>query len=521
MFRSHTHDSGLGALAHFQQLPLPGLGPPGSPFNFLRPLGAVGGVGIGVAVGHGVSPAIRPVIQDLANLAWEAHQVRPLEPSIAAQLVAEELWTEGQGQAEAARSGINGERFAGLVAEARTGPTIEQALVGVRRGILDGGDLTRAMRQAGVRPEWDELLRALLEVLPSVTDAVHFAVREAYDDAASAALDTDAEFPPAFMEAGRKLGLSDESIRRYWRSHWGLPSYEQGVQMLFRGQISPGQFDALLKALDYAPTWRDKLRAIALRIPPLQDMIRFAVRDAYSPATVEQFGLDAEFPDVFAQEAALHGMSAENARLYWRAHWRLPSAMQGYRMLWRGLITEAQLDLLLKTLDYPPFWRGRLAEMAHLVPGRIDLKRMLRHEILDRAEVKAGYQRIGYAEPDAEHMTAIAEAEVGATADESAWAGRARSRLFTVTHNEYLDGSIDAGAASALLGTVGVLAGERQRILTLWNAERKISRLELTPAQIKKAFKAGPPEGYTYEVAVAELVERGMTTDDADTFLTT
>ena len=476
----------------------------------------MGGTAIGFAVGHGVSPAIRPVIQDLANQAWELHQVRPLEPSIAAQLVAEDLWAQGQGEAEAARSGINAERFAALVAEARTGPTLEQAFQGVRRGLLDGGDLTRAMRQAGVRPEWDEMMRALVEVLPSVQDSVRFAVREAYDEGAAATLDLDAEYPPAFETDAERLGLSPRSARLYWRAHWDLPSYEQATQMLFRGEISQGQFEALLKALDYAPTWRDKLLAIARRIPPLQDMIRFAVRDAYSPATVEQFGLDAEFPDVFAQQAQLHGMEPENARLYWRAHWRLPSALQGYRMLWRGEITAAQLDGLLKALDYPPFWRDRLANIARIVPGRIDLKRMLRHEIKTRAEVKAGYQRLGYAEQDAEDMTAIAEAELETSTVAQRWAGLSRSRLFTAAHSDFLDGNADEAVARGMLQQVGAVGAEQDTVIRLWSVERDRTRRDLTQAQILKLYKETI---WTRERALAALDDIGMDAGDAGDLL--
>jgi hypothetical protein len=98
------------------------------------------------------------------------------------------------------------------------------------------------------------------------------------------------------------------------------------------------------------------------------------------------------------------------------------------------------------------------------------------------------------------------------------WADRARSRLFTVAHNEYLDGSIDEATARAMLSRLGVGEAEQAAIIDLWNAEQEISRLELTPAQIKKAYKAGR---YSYEVAVAELVERQMSPEDADTFLTT
>lgn len=486
------------------------------PFQFLRPLGVVGGTAIGFAVGHGVSPAIRPVIQDIANQAWELHQVRPLEASIAAQLVAEEIWTPAQGVAEAARSGYDANRFNGLVEEARRGPTIDQAFDGLRRGILNGASFHDAMRQANIRPEWDELMAALVEVQPSVTDLVRMAVREVFDPGSRAALDLDAEFPPAFAARAEKLGVSRELAGDYWAAHWQLPSYEQGVEMHFRGELSEAELAGLLKAQDYAPTWRDKLLTIARRIPPLSDMIRFAVREVYSPAQRAELGLDADYPPEFTAEAALHGMDDERARQYWAAHWRLPSALQGYRMLWRGEITEAQLDGLLKALDYPAVWRQRLANIARNVPGRVDIRRMFVGGIIDEAEVTAGYKRLGYADADAATLTEFAVLEKARSATRGALVPLYRRAVAARAHTEYMDYSIDAARARGVLNTIGVPAGDIDDMLPLWQLERELRRTELTAAQIQKAYKkAGMAEAEALEL----LHERGYTDEDARTLL--
>lgn len=488
------------------------------PFSFLRPLGAVGGTAIGFGVGHAVSPAIRPVIQDIANQAWELHQVRPLEASIAAQLVAEGFWTTAQGEAEAARTGINAGRFAALIAEARRGPTIEQAYDGLRRGVLDGASFDRAMRQAGIRPEWDELMRALVEIQPSPSDLVRMSVREVFDPAARAALDLDAEFPGAFAERAERLGINRELAGDYWAAHWDLPSFEQGVTMWHRGELSDSELDGLLKALDYAPTWRAKLRAIAERIPPLTDMIRFAVREVYSPAVRASLGLDSDYPANFTAEAALHGMNEERARQYWAAHWRLPSALQGYRMLWRGLITEAQLDELLRALDYPPVWRERLAAIARLVPGRVDLRRMFIADTITEADVEAGYRRLGYAPEDARTLTDFAVVEKSRAGTRGALVPLYRRAVVSRAYREYLDYSITADRARGVMSSIGVPADDIGAILNLWALERELARTELTAAQVVKAHKRG---GLTREEALRELDELGYTAEDAATLIDT
>jgi len=96
------------------------------------------------------------------------------------------------------------------------------------------------------------------------------------------------------------------------------------------------------------------------------------------------------------------------------------------------------------------------------------------------------------------------------------WANRAASRLFTVTHNEFLADHIDEALARVNLDLIGVLAAEQNTILAYWDAERTTSRLALTQAQIVKAYKKAE---YTHDQAISLLEEKGMTPADAETRL--
>ncbi|HVE35367.1 MAG TPA: hypothetical protein VNC18_17510 [Gemmatimonadaceae bacterium] len=485
-------------------------------FLLRRFLGSAISNATGYALGSAVSPALTPLVQDVENEAWRTHRAKPLPAAVAAQAAARGFMEDADAKAEGSLTGLQDWRMDHLRQLSQSAPPLETLLALRRRGAITPGDFTTGIEQLGYLPQWRGVLGALRNVIPSVTDMVRFAVREVYDPAKRAALDLDAEFPPAFADDAANVGLSPERAGQYWAAHWELPSYEQGANMMYRGAISQSDFDGLLKALDYAPVWRGPLQEISRAIPTLSDMIRFAVREVYSPAQRQSLGLDVDYPAPFTAQAAKHGLTEQDARDYWAAHWRLPSALQGYRMLWRGQISQAELSGLLKALDYPAVWRDRLQAIAYLVPGRIDLKRMLKHGILDRAQVKAGYQRLGYTPDDAEHLTQIAEAEVTTTTTANPWLTRARSRLYTVAHNEYIDRSLGDPEAGQLLGEIGVPAPERTRVIALWQSERDIQRLELTPAQIKKAYKK---DIYDEATAMSELAERGMTTEDATTFL--
>lgn len=516
----------------------------------------------GYSIGGAITPALAPLTQDIQNETWSAHQVKPLTLAEAAQGAAHELVPALDWEAEAAFSGLNPERFAALTEMQLEAPQTGQLLELLRRGVVTDAQVDAALARNGMVGQWRERVRRLALVLPSVTDMVRFAVREVYDPASRAALDLDAEFPQAFADDAALIGLDAEQAGKFWAAHWDLPSYEQGTEMLFRGEITQAQFAGLLKALDYAPTWRGKLEAIARRIPPLTDMIRFAVREVYSPAIRSELGLDDDFPAEFVPEAALHGMDENRARQYWAAHWRLPSAQQGSRMLWRGEITQAQLSTLLRALDYPPYWREKLSNIAHLVPGRVDLRRMYRADVITRAQVHAGYVRLGYTDTDAETLTRFADAEKaggtgraeatrselaaefeggfiteaeyradlallgfsGPDQDIQVELGGARAvktergRVVTAIHKAYVAHKILEPQTRVALAGTNMIPEAIDRILPLWTLERDLTKHELSDSQLRAAYRKS---AVTLEQAVAELVSRDYTDADARVYLQT
>jgi hypothetical protein len=82
----------------------------------------------------------------------------------------------------------------------------------------------------------------------------------------------------------------------------------------------------------------------------------------------------------------------------------------------------------------------------------------------------------------------------------------------------------DDATATTTLGTLGVAAGAIPEVLALWQAERALIRKQLTPAQVKKAYRGAvvnPDTGtaWTRDDAMAALLDRGYSSSDATTFL--
>jgi len=167
--------------------------------------------------------------------------------------------------------------------------------------------------------------------------------------------------------------------------------------------------DSTLKEYGFTDTQIESLKFTWPFIPPVPDLVRMAVREAFTPEIVEKYQTDADFPPKFAEWAAKQGLSTEMAKNYWRAHWNLPSILQGFEMFHRGFIDREELDVLLRTLDVMPYWRERLTQIAYRVLTRVDVRRMHAIGVLDRDGVLAAYTDLGYNKHDAGLMTDFTE----------------------------------------------------------------------------------------------------------------
>lgn len=130
------------------------------------------------------------------------------------------------------------------------------------------GEVTKAekdimLKQIGTRPEDVDKLEKLYYFIPSPTDLVSMAVREAFYPEYIREFNLLAEYPPEFEAWAKKQGMSPDWAKKFWVAHWVLPSVRQGYEMLHRGVISKTELDALFKAVDIAPFWRDKLLKIS------------------------------------------------------------------------------------------------------------------------------------------------------------------------------------------------------------------------------------------------------------------
>lgn len=225
--------------------------------------------------------------------------------------------------------------------------------------------------------------------------------------------------PPTAFAAWRRGAIGEEVFRRCCKEHgWPDDSIAAFIEifaqrvgvgdlslLLLREKMSPGDFDAELTKRGYKQDEIAKIKELQQVIPQLNDIIRMAVREAFTPAVVSRFQLHAELPGEMVSWAKKQGLSEDWARAYWASHWELPSLSMGFEMLHRGEIDPGDMELLIRTHDVSPFWRDKLLAISYSPYTRVDVRRMYGAGVLGIEDVLRSYMDIGYDLEKATRMT--------------------------------------------------------------------------------------------------------------------
>jgi hypothetical protein len=146
------------------------------------------------------------------------------------------------------------------------------------------------------------------------------------------------------------------------------------------------------------------------------------------------------------------------------------------------------IQTAVKQSDIRTEWGDIEEAVSFSLPSAFVLRQLTTSGAITNADARKYLLWSGW--PD-ELATKAADAWAPATSagPGTKWADRARSRLFSAAHDDYLDGNADDAAARAMLQAVGVPAAEQTTVLTLWDLERQRTRRDLTQAQIIKLYR--------------------------------
>jgi len=278
------------------------------------------------------------------------------------------------------------------------------------------------------------------------------------------------------------LGYTEKQAELLLKLGYRPLSVDFARECFLRGIMTAEEHDRYLQSLGVKDGDIERLKELYFYIPSPGDLVRMAVREAWADETAKMFGYDEEFPEEFAEWAEKQGMSRDWAKKYWRAHWEIPSPTMGYEMLHRGIISERELDTLLKTADYPTFWREKLIKLSYSPYTRVDIRRMYQLGILTAEDVFKAYKDIGYDDERAGNLTEFTVA--GASQSEK-----------DLTKSEILRGYkykiLSAEEAKEALMKMGYDEAEAEYYITLQDYQEEKERKEDLVKRTKTEFTKG------------------------------
>lgn len=237
-----------------------------------------------------------------------------------------------------------------------------------------------------------------------------------------------------------------------------------------------------VRALGVSDDRIELLKESVYRVPGVQDIIRYVVKEAYSPDIYKKFGQDQEYPSIAEADAEKTGVRPDHLMKEWIAHWELPGISQGFEMLHRGVIDADTLKLLLKARDVMPYWRDKLEAISYIPYNRIDARRMWDMRVLNDAELKRAYLDQGYDSDHADKMVLwtklyvsypqlVARYKNGWINSDTVLAelinmGLPRDRATELFQTKFKNEAADRTAKERDLTAADIIAGVRRNVIT-------------------------------------------------------
>jgi hypothetical protein len=180
--------------------------------------------------------------------------------------------------------------------------------------------------------------------------------------------------PSLIVAHGRRIGLNDPEI----------------IQRLI--------------AHGYDPDEAEKYLITTMYYPGPSDLIHWQAKEVFEEDSIRRYGLADEFDRLDLSMFAKAGVSRDQARNYWIAHWEHPGWATVQTMMWRDLISEEDAWEWFRTVEIPPYWRQKLIDVSHKPYTRVDVRRMHKLKVLDDTQLKRAYMDLGYDDEKASKM---------------------------------------------------------------------------------------------------------------------
>lgn len=236
------------------------------------------------------------------------------------------------------------------------------------------------------------------------------------------------------------------------------------VRLKYRESIAEDLYQTQMAYHGFGETQRKAYEDAYLYYPSPQDLVHWISKEVFEPDSVTKYGLLNEFDKLDLSAFRKAGLEEEQVKNFWVAHWDAPSFGQVTEMLFRGLITEADVYDWYRLVEIAPYWRDKLTKIQYHPYTRVDIRRMYTAGVVDREVVKRTYLDLGYDEEKAENLTVWTTAEKMATE---------RDLTKTEILRLYTEGQLTADRAKDQVMALGYDSEESDLILMLADIKRE------------------------------------------------
>lgn len=453
------------------------------------------GVAVGTAVGGAVAGGITPVVQEAINEANAKFPIKPPSYFMLAEGAAKGRVDMGWATDWAEKQGISADAFARLVNMAKTGPGLAMAYQLWRRKLIDPAGFARAVAEETIDAGWLGVLEQLHDVLLSPAELANARQQEFIDDT-------------RLHSEGELQGYTNERMDLLFKMAGLPPGPMEGLEMLRRGIIDEGTFAEIVAEGHTKTKYTQDLLELRQRILSAPEWAGLWLR-GWATETEAKAG------------GALDGFDAEAMTNLYLNRGRPATVRQAHIGFARGgRLASAgndERETLLRAVqesDIRTEWFDILWAQRYTYPSAFVIRALAQDGTFSPAQTEEILLESGWRPDLAKQAAEKWGAQVGGTT--ATWANRAKTRLFTTTHNEYMAGRIDAATAEGLLADLGAAPAEVAAVMRLWNLEAPIQTRDLTQAQIIKLWKKGE---LTDAQALERLEYHGLSTDDATKLL--
>lgn len=214
----------------------------------------------------------------------------------------------------------------------------------------------------------------------------------------------------SYYEQMKLHGYNEGHAALFYANRHALMDTAQLIDALRRGVITGDDFTARMFALGWDKNDIEPLLDQSLFFPSPTDLITMEAKSVFRPDIVDTFNLADEFNTINLGNFAKAGMSEEQVKNYWIAHWQPPAYTSIRDFVHWGFLDpntaagQHFIDQWFREAAVPPFWRDKYLGTIYEPLTRVDLRRMRFLEVIGDSDVITGYKRLGYSDADANNL---------------------------------------------------------------------------------------------------------------------